>query len=238
MTRFARPGLIAATWLLALAPSAVTAQSATGGKIQVVGRATIDVVPDMVSVMVGISKRAPTAAAAVDQSSAAARKVVDFSKKFGIPEQDLQTIAVNLAPMYKNVREPDGTNRQELDGYVASNSIRVRLREIARIGDYLRDVLDQGATNIAAIQFGLSNSEAAADEARAKAVEDAIQRAQRLAAAAKIKLGPILELVHPPRSARVPASSFEPAARAAVAVPVEAGTLRVGAEVEITWSIE
>jgi uncharacterized protein len=224
--------------LVALAPSGVSAQSARVGKIQVIGRATVDVVPDIVSVTIGVSKRAPTAAAALDQNSAVTRKVVDFSKKFGIPDQDIQTVAVNLTPMFKPVRDADGTSRQEPDAFVATNNIRVRLREIARVGDYLGQVVEQGATHIGAVQFGVSNPESAADEARAKAVEDAVQRAQRLAAAAKVRLGPILEIVHPPRSGRGPSTQMELATRSAAAVPVEAGGLRVGAEVEITWAIE
>ena len=138
-----------------LAPT--SAQAAREGKVRIIGRATIEAVPDYVTVQVGISNRAPSPTAALDQNSAVARKIIDFSKSFGVPERDIQTSSVNLAPNYKTVREPNGTTRQEPDGYNASNMVRVKLGELSRLGAFMRQILDQGATNIAGVHFGLTN---------------------------------------------------------------------------------
>ena len=153
-----------------------------------------------VTVRVGITNRAASPTAALDQNSAVARKIIDFAKQFGIPEKDIQTDSINLAPAYKSVQEPGGRTRQEPDGYTASNMVRVKLTDMSRLGTFMRQVLDQGATNINGVHFGLSNPEKFADEARTKAVEDAVRRASLLAAAAKVKLGSIQEIVHPPRT--------------------------------------
>ena len=137
---------------------------------------------------------------ALDQNSAVARKIIEFAKKFGIADKDIQTDSINLAPAYKSVPAAGGGTRQEPDGYTASNMVRVRLTDMARLGTFMRQVLDQGATNINGVHFGLSDPEKSADEARAKAVEDAVRQARLLADAAKVKLGSIQEIVHPPRS--------------------------------------
>ena len=222
-----------------LAPA--SAQGAREGRVRIIGRATIEAVPDYVTVQVGISNRAPSPTAALDQNSAVARKIIDFSKSFGVPERDIQTASVNLAPNYKTVREPNGTTRQEPDGYNASNMVRVKLGELSRLGAFMRQILDQGATNIAGVHFGLTNLEKLSDEARTKAVEDAVRQAQGLAQAAKVKLGPIQDIAYPPRT-RFNAMDGAPAmplrAAAKVDVPIEVGTLRTTAEVEITWGIE
>jgi uncharacterized protein YggE len=223
---------------LAAVASPIAAQNAREAVVRVIGRATIEAVPDQVTVQIGVSVRAPTATAALDQNSGAARRVIDFAKSFGIGEREIVTEAVNLAPVYRQVRE--GANmRQEPDGYSASNTVRVKLKEVGRLGPFLRQVVDQGATNIAGVQFDLSNRERIGDEARTKAVEDAVRQAERLADAAKVKLGPLLEIVHPPRAA-VPVAGPVPfrAARIGAAVPVEAGTIEVTAEVDMTWAIE
>ena len=212
-----------------------------GGTIRVLGRALVETPPDFVTVRVGVASRASMPTAALDQNSAAARKIIDFAKKFGIDEREMQTDAVNLSQTFKTVREPNGTTRQEPDGYAASNDVRIKLSDLSRLGIFMRQVLDQGATNIGGVQFGLANPERVTDEARRKAVEDAVRQAQQLAEAAKVKLGKIQDIVHPPRSEyRVGSSAMDMPVRRmrGAAVPLEAGTLQVNAEVEIVWAIE
>ena len=210
------------------------------GRIRVIGRAVVDAVPDYVTVRVGVSSRASSPAAALDQNSAAARKIIDFAKASGIQERDIQTDAVNLSPLFKTVRDPNGNTRQEPDGYTASNIVGVKLSDLTRLGAFMRQALDQGANNINGVQFGLSNAESVMDDARTRAVEDAVRQAQRLAEAAKMKLGKIQEILSPPRSQAVSESPLVMArgAPARAPVPVQAGSLQINAEVEIIWSIE
>jgi uncharacterized protein len=231
---------LAAAILAAAMPPGAYAQAVGEGRIRVLGRATVEAVPDHVSVRVGISNKAPSPTAALDQNSAIARKIIEFSKKFGIDEPNIQTDSINLAAASKSVREPNGNTRQEPDGYIASNTVRIKLMDMSRLGTFMRQVLDQGATNIGGVTFGLSNPEKFTDEARTKAVEDAVRQARLLADAAKVKLGSIQEIVHPPRSAFLGGNN-EAALRRAVkqmAVPVEAGVVEITSEVEMTWRIE
>jgi uncharacterized protein YggE len=227
---------------LALAPASDAAALAVReGKIRILGRATIEVAPDYALVRAGISTKAATPTAAMDQNSAIARKMIDFSKRFGIDEQDLRTDAISLAPAFKNVRDANGGTRSEPDGYRAENTLRVKLNDLARVGTYMRQILEQGATNIGGVQFGLSDSEKINDEARVRAVENARRQAQLLADAAKVKLGQIQEIVHPLRiqiQYAEGAAADLPVRPRRMAVPLEAGTVTVTAEVEITWAIE
>ena len=200
MIRLVAPLVTVVVLLSAVLAVPAFAQGVREGKMRIVGRATVEAVPDYVTVQVGISNRAASPTAALDQNSAVARKIIDFSKGFGVAERDIQTSSVNLAPNYKTVRDPNGTTRQEPDGYNASNMIRVKLGDLSRLGAFMRQILDQGATNIAGVHFGVTNLEKLSDEARTKAVEDAVRQAQGLAHAAKVKLGPIQDIAYPPRS--------------------------------------
>src|SRR5262245_43038667 len=174
-----------------LAAPAAFAQAVRDGKMRVLGRGSVEVAPDHVFVSVGVSSKAPTPTAALDQNSATARKIIDFAKKFGVDERNIQTRAIQLNPDTKMVREPNGTTRQEPDGYSAINSVRIKLADLSRLGTFMRQVLDQGATNISGVSFGVSAPEKYLDEARADAVQDAVRQAQRLADAAKVRLGAI-----------------------------------------------
>ena len=212
------------------------------GKIRIIGRATVEVPPDHVTVRVGVSSKAPTPTAALDRNSAIARKIIDFAKKFGVDVNEIQTEAVNLSETMKSVRDPDGSMRHVPDGYAAINTVRVKLSELSRLGTFMREVLDQGATNIGGVQFGLSNPEPLMDETRQKAVQDARRQAEQLAAAAGTKLLRVKEINHPPRvEMRMAdgAAADMPVRRVPrMAVPIEAGTLQIGAEVEIIWALE
>jgi uncharacterized protein YggE len=241
MIRLVTPLVTVVALLSAVLAVPAYAQSVREGKMRIVGRATVEAVPDYVTVQVGISNRAASPTAALDQNSAVARKIIDFSKGFGVAERDIQTSSVNLSPNYKTVRDPNGTTRQEPDGYNASNIVRVKLGDLARLGTYMRQILDQGATNIAGVHFGVTNPEKLSDEARTKAVEDAVRQAQGLAQAAKVKLGSIQEIAYPPRSrfsAMDGAADMPVRAAAKIDVPIEVGTIKTSAEVEITWAIE
>ena len=138
------------------------------------------------------------------------------------------------------MREPDGAYRQEPDGYQANNTVQVRLRDISRLGAFMRDVLNQGANHIAGVHFGLADPDKAVDDALAAAVEDAMRKANRLAEAAKAKLGRLRQVTYPPRTAVRP---FEAAAAAGgralrMDVPIEAGALETSVEVEMIWALE
>jgi len=236
-----RAGLVAVAVASLIAASVPQALAQGEGRIRVIGRAVIEAVPDYVTVRIGVSSRAPSPTAALDQNSAVARKIIDFAKNFGIDERGMQTDAVNLSQTFKTVRDPNGGTRQEPDGYAASNDVRVKLGDLARLGTFLRQVLDQGATNIGGVQFGLADPEKATDEARQKAVEDALRQAQRLADAAKVKLGKIQDIIYPPRSEyRAVSSAMDMPVRRmrGAAVPLEAGTLQISVEVEIVWTLE
>ena len=68
--------ILAATILAAAMPPGASAQAVGEGRIRVLGRATVEAVPDHVSVSVGISNKAPSPTAALDQNSAVARKII------------------------------------------------------------------------------------------------------------------------------------------------------------------
>ena len=184
-------------------------------------------------------KKAATPTTALDENSAVAARIIAFAKQFGVEARDLRTASVTLSPVTRTVREPAGGARQEPDGYQADNTVQVKLRDIARLGAFMRDVLNQGANQIAGVRFGLSDPDKALDDALAAAVEDATRKAGRLAEAAKVKLGRLQQMTYPPGGNARPFAAAAPAPHALrQEVPIEAGALELSAEVEMTWALE
>jgi uncharacterized protein YggE len=169
------------------------------GRINVLGRGVVERAPDHASIQVGVSSRASTPTATIDANSAAAARVITFAKQFGVEAQDIRTSSVHLSAASRTIAEPNGRSRQEPDGYTASNTVTIVLRDISRLGRFMRDVLDQGANRISGVTFGLTDPAQAGDAARLAAVEDARRKASLFAEAAKVKLGRILQIDHPPR---------------------------------------
>ena len=159
MIRSVAPLVTVVVLLSAVLAVPASAQGVREGKMRIVGRATVEAVPDYVTVQVGISNRAASPTAALDQNSAVARKIIDFSKGFGVAERDIQTSSVNLAPNYKTVRDPNdnaaGTGRLQREQHGQG-----RLGDLSRLGAFMRQILDQGATNMAGVHFGVTNIEA------------------------------------------------------------------------------
>ncbi|KMO13749.1 hypothetical protein SQ03_21150 [Methylobacterium platani JCM 14648] len=209
------------------------------GRISVIGRASREVAPDFATVEVAVESRGATPAAALDQNSAAARKVAELAGEFGIKGPDLATAAVSLRPLAKTVRDPGGEMRDVPDGYQATNAVSLRVRDLTRLGALMRRMIDGGADRIGGVSFGLADPGQAENAVRADAVRDARRQAETLAEAAGTRLGRIESLVSPPREgAAVPMHARSFAAKAApggVAVPIEPGTLTVEAVVEATY---
>ncbi len=224
--------------LAALAVAVPAAAQPDPGRITVVGRGSVEVEPDHAIVRVGVQNRAPSPAAALDENSRLAAQAIDFAKQFGVEPRDLRTEAVSLSPLYRNVRDGRGEIRQEPDGFEARNTVRVRIRDKARLGNFLRDVVDQGGNRIDGLSFAVADRDRAEGEARAKAVADATRKAQEIAAAAGVKLGRVHRIAYgAPRGGIPRAEGLDMAVRAA-AVPIEAGVAEIATEVQITWNLE
>jgi uncharacterized protein len=212
-----------------------------GGRISVLGQASLEVPPDHAAVTVAVVTRAPGPGAALDANSAAAARIVEAARAAGAKTDEVGTGAVTLAPAFRNVRDGSGNYGQQPDGYEASNSVRVRLADIGKLGEFMRRAVESGANRIESVSFGLADPARAEREASAAAARDATARAQAIAAAAGTNLGPILRIVSPARSdgpdlTRVAMRAVAPAP-AGRAVPLQAGTVTVGAAVEIEWSL-
>ncbi|MGU3536517.1 SIMPL domain-containing protein [Methylobacterium sp. A54F] len=232
---------LAGLLLLAAVPAAAAEGAPTDGLIRVVGRARAESAPDFASVEIAVDTRGTTPAAALDGTSAAAGRIIALASEFGAGAADIGTTAVTLQPVTRSVRAPDGTVTERPDGYRAANQVRVRLADMARLGELMRRALDAGANRIDGVTFGLTDPEAAESAVRVAAMKDALAQAARLAEAAGVKLGRVVSIQSPPLAERAPPMPFAAAPMRAkgrgAAVPLVAGTLEASAEVAAAFAI-
>lgn len=235
--------MTAAIASLAMAATPALAEEtarAAGPRLYITGRATLEAPPDYASVSIGVATKSPTTAAAIDGTSASAARIIAAAKSAGIAPRDIQTGTLSLEPVYRTVRDPAGGSEQRPDGYQATNSVTVRIRDIGRLGEVLRLVVDGGANRIDGVSFELAEPGKLELKALEAAVLDARRQAEVIAAAAGVRLARIEEIRSGERAERpMPMSR----ARRAVApspapVPVEAGSLDVTSEVQVVFALE
>lgn len=171
----------------------------------------------------------------MNAASRGAEGVIAALRHIGIPERDIATVDISLGPVYRSRRESDGTTLPEVSGYRASNTLRVTVRDLDKLGQAIGAATSAGGNTVSSISFETSSRDEAMDEARRLAVEDARRRAGTLADAAGAKLGPILSMSEM-SSGPSPRYRME-AAMAADAAPVAAGSRAIAASVQTTWAL-
>ena len=223
--------LICTTLALPLSATAFSAAAATG-TISVTGTATVNVVPDLATLSLGVTTSGDTAAAAMAANSAAVTAVIARLKAAGIADRDMQTSNLSLNPNW--VPDALGTT-SVIKGYVASNILTVQIKAMDRTGAVLDAAISDGANTLNGLTFGLQDPRPKEDAARKAAVADALARGKLLAEAAGATLGPILSINEVEGYQPGPQPMFKSAE--AMAVPVAAGEVGVSASVTITWEL-
>lgn len=227
----AAPALALAVPALAESPTSI---------ITVTGNGRVDVAPDMATLGIGVTTEGDTAKAAMDANSTALAAAIDRLKASGVAERDIQTSGLNLGPRYDSGRtNPDGSAR--ISGFVASNTVTVRIRALETLGPVLDAVVTDGANTLGGVNFGLQDIDPVMDNARKDAVADARRKAELYAGAAGVKLGEVVSIseqsgYQPPMPMAMAEASFDK--RGGAPVPIQGGEVSVTADVTIVYGLE
>lgn len=183
--------LAAVVWVGASAGWAQTPEVQQG--IIVTGEGVVSSAPDMATITLGVTERADSAAAAMDQVAVSVAAILTRLDGLGIAARDRQTSGFYLRPLYDDRPGTEG-GTQEVTGYQAGNSVTVEVRDLAVLGDVLDGVIAEGANDFNGLNFGLKDDKPLLVEARKRAVADAMDRAAQLADAAGVTLGAVLQI--------------------------------------------
>jgi uncharacterized protein YggE len=227
--------------LLWLVPSAAGAQQAptapTEPVVVVIGEGLVLAVPDRAWITIGAESRAPSPREAQRRNTELMKPVQDKLRATGIPADAIRTVAYDVQ------YEWDFVNGKRVGrGYVARNSIEVRIDDIDRIGEYLEVAVGSGATSLNGIRFDMKDQAKLERDALRMAVTDARQKAEAAAAGAGRAIDRILRIdeqggVTPP----VPVRFMREAAQAAAAdaaPPIAAGQMEIRARVSVTAALK
>lgn len=229
--------LFCALALMPLATLPVAAQQSVStpapmASLTVSAEGRVDAAPDMALVSLGVTTMGKTAAEALAQNNTQVAALLAALETLGIEARDIQTSGLSLNPVFDAPDRNGG--RQEITGYQVSNMVTVRVRALDQLGTVLDQMVKEGANQLNGLSFALSEPEPLQDEARARAVAEALRRARLLAAAAGVDLGRIVTISEG-GSYQNPQPMF--AREAAMGVPVAGGEVSVEASVTIVFEL-
>ena len=199
-------------------------------QVTVVGSGEVRGAPDTLIADVGIEVLAPDVTAAMDQANERQQAVINAIKERGIQAKDISTTTVNVQPQY-------GENA-EVTGYRATNSVEVTVRQLDNGPGVLSAVVNAGGNSarINGIRYSIEDDSALVSDARARAFDDAKNRAAQYAELSGLSLGKVISISEAPESivARpVPA----PQGAKAADVPLEPGEQTVSFSVTAVWEL-
>ena len=244
-SRFALASAALATLLAASAPALAQQPPAPPtARIEVGGEGTAYRAPDLAVTQLTVMRNAATAADALAEANEAIAAVTKAMGELGIEKRDLQTAGFQISPQYQYDNQPNGQQSPpKVVGYEVRNSLSVKVRDLAKLGDVLDRAVQLGVNEGGSINFEIDDASAISNEARRLAVADARKRAETLAEASGLKLGRVILIQDgamrneplPP----VPMMELKMAAPASASsrVPVETGENAVRADVRVVYEL-
>jgi uncharacterized protein YggE len=233
--------LLAATGLAALGLSACDSSVGPTGtpdkgtrQVTVVGAGQVKGTPDTLSVNASIEFVAPDVSGAMNQTSERLQAVIDALVGSGIDRKDISTTQVSLQPQFA------GGDNTAIIGYRASNSIDVKIRKLEAASQTLSLIVSTGgeATRINTVNYSIEDDSQLVKDARARAFNDAKDRAQQYAQLSALKLGKVMSITEsggatPP----APPMPYSRGGAEMAAVPVEPGQQTVGFSVTVIFEL-
>jgi len=207
--------------------------------ISVKGRGVVEYAPDLAILQFGVVSVARTAQLSTDSNNRSMEKILENLHREGIEEKDVETTNFNLTPQ----REYRKNLPPLIVGFQVSNTLMVKIHDLEKVGEVMQAVIEAGGNNFQSLEFTISDLSEQEEEARRRAVEDAVLRAEALTEPLDAEVGqPItiqeIQYSHPPQPHRRMMMADALHAESA-SVPVQAPKdLITTVEVQIKFALE
>lgn len=153
--------------------------------IRVNGKAKIAVEPDTVIVRMDVHTEALSLTQAQQENAQRMEKVIHSLLNLGIRQEDMQTTAFTIQPMYDYVE-----NKQVFRGFEVKNELTVSFDEAEAAGKIVDTAVEHGINHVSEIRFSTENHTYFYKQAVIMALEDAVSIAFAMAEKMQLQLDP------------------------------------------------
>ncbi|MEE6177074.1 SIMPL domain-containing protein [Mycobacterium sp. 050134] len=212
--------------------SPATPPGASPRQVTVVGVGQVQGVPDTLTANASIEFTSPDVTTAMNQTNDRQQAVINALLGSGIDRKDIKTTDVTLQPQYTSP-EPNGA--AAITGYRATNAIEVKIHPPDAASRTLALIVNTGgdATRISSVSYSTADDSQLVKDARARAFNDAKNRAEQYAQLSGLRLGKVLSI----SEATGAAPPVGPPAPKASMVPLEPGQQTVSFSVTAVWEL-
>ena len=154
--------------------------------ITVSGEAEAFAVPDLATFSFTMSADKNTALAAQEEVTKKMDEALNLLKELGIEDKDIKTTDYSIYPKYTFVPAicteflcPPG--RQVQDGYSASHTVMVKVRDTELVGEALASLGKSSASNVSNVSFTIDEPDKLIQEVRSMAIKEAKSKAEAIA---------------------------------------------------------
>jgi uncharacterized protein YggE len=166
--------------------------------IRVTGQAEISAEPDIATFEVGAQVRDPSSSKATMAVTKATDQLMAALREHNIPKENIETVRLALdhitEPISQQPDEPPSANARYRDVYLAAHILRV---EVGRsrfndLGEILDVAMQAGINFVGNVTFGIKDEASLQTEGLSRAVQNAREKADAMAAAANVRItGPL-----------------------------------------------
>jgi len=193
------------------------------------------VVSDIAEIRIGVISEGQDLRLLQKENSEKMNKIINFLKEKGIDEKDVQTENYLVSPKYDYSKSP-----YKIVGYTISQDLKVKVRDLSRIGDILSQAVNYGANNVSGPSFTVDDKEVYLEKAREKAIKNAKEKAEKIAKTAGFRLGKIVSIIESSPFEPIPVMLKEMGAGGPlISQPqIEPGSQEIKVQVTITYEIK
>jgi uncharacterized protein YggE len=206
-------------------------------QVTVLGSGQAQGVPDTLTADVGIEFTAPDVTAAMNQTNDRQQAVINALVGAGLDRKDISTTEVTLQPQYGN---PTPNGITPITGYRATNAIRIKIHPTDAASRMLALIVGTGgdATRINSVSYSIADDSQLVKDARARAFNDAKNRADQYAQLAGLQLGKVVSISEATGGSPTEGSPPAPPKAMPTAVPLEPGQQTVSFSVTAVWELD
>ncbi len=191
--------------------------------------------PDVMRMTVGAVTIGRTAREATNANNMVAARLAAAARSLGVEGRDVQTSSLSVEPQMDDEKADREGRAPRITGYVARNTLELRIRDLARAPEMIDALFEAGANSVRGPTFSLSDPRPAEREARRKAVAAAREQAETYADALGMRIVRVLQLSEASETAFMGSNSLN---NAGVFGPsVESGVLQTRITVNVDYAM-
>jgi uncharacterized protein YggE len=159
-------------------------------QIAVTGNAEVLVEPDEANISLDVTKLNKDLAVAKKQNDETTAKILEVTRRFNIPTQDVNIRNITVEIKNRIIRDPkkpvydedgDLTGEKVFLGYEVSKTIRIKFVELNKFEELFAELLKTGVTEVNSVSFETSKLRQYKDQARDMAIKAAKEKATAMA---------------------------------------------------------